>query len=385
MNTRAPAVIRLVAAGLGALTLVSCGGGGGSSTSSVAPTAVTATAVTGYLVDGPVLGITYACSPSGKSGITDGVGTFSCAAGDTATFTLAAGNGTINLGSVPMPATSGVSVPVTMLANGLQVAEILHALNHGSTNNMDVSGLQVSKAAVAAINAYIASGGTQLNGLASDDQFMAWVQQQTSGVSFTISVTGAGTTFRNNTVLPDLQATIVAISGTNPPPVSTNNTTKLSGTIVVSGGGALTGTLCPGSFTFSGGGILNATVGGNIQSPGTYAVNWTSPGFQEMETVTIQTCTPPGATQPIPGTSQTSTSTVPPFNGNGQMTVISALTGTTLAIPTAQAPAGCVASPVTGTDVGMSNPLITISTGVTCTVQGANLTAGVTAKLVGAW
>ena len=57
MNTRAPAVIRLVAAGLGALTLVSCGGGGGSSTSSVAPTAVTATAVTGYLVDGPVSGV----------------------------------------------------------------------------------------------------------------------------------------------------------------------------------------------------------------------------------------------------------------------------------------------------------------------------------------
>ncbi|HTH79840.1 MAG TPA: DUF4214 domain-containing protein [Ramlibacter sp.] len=350
-------------------------------------TTLGASSITFYIVDGPVKGITYACAPSGKSAVTDLSGAVACQAGDTATLTISTTSGTINLGSIGAPAKNGISMPVTLLANGVQVAEILQALNHGTADNIDVTGTSLPAATVAQINAYIAGAGTLPAGVASDDQFLAGLQAQEPGVAFTSPVTGNGTNFRDNTVLPGLQKTIIGISGTNPPPVLTDGTTKLSGTIVVAGSGTFPIPNCPsGTVTFSGGGILNATVNGDVTTPGAYATNWTSPGFQESVTIDIPQCTIPGNPPiVIPEDSSTNLISTPPVAGNSQLTVTSAFTGTNLSMPAGQAPDGCVLAPIAGTDIGASNPLITLTTSVTCQINGADINATVTAKLVGAW
>lgn len=384
--------IRGAAAAAFVTLIAACGGGGGgsttsssSTTSSAAPTA----AIASYLVDGPAKGLSYACNPSGLNGQTDAAGTFTCQSGDVVTFTLNAGNGTINLGKMSTPGTSGVSVPVTMLPNGLQVAEILQALNHGTITDIDVTGLTLPATVIAAINSYIASGGTLPSGQNSDDQFLAYIQGQTTGTtSFVVHVTGTGKTFLENTVLPNLQTTIAAISATNPPPVVTNNVTTLNGTILVSGSGTLPASsgCTAATWSASGGGILNAVINGNIQTPGIYAANFSSPGFIETISISSMTCTSGSIVTTVP--SQTTSTTVPPFAGNGNISVTSSFVGATLTMPNNNyvPPAGCTGgNVVAGTDVGLSNPLITLSTSVSCSVAGSAFTVGATAKLVGAF
>jgi hypothetical protein len=377
------------------LSLYGCGGGGYGSSSSAstytAPSMSTASpsTITSYLVDGPTKGLSYACSPSGLSGVTSSIGSFTCQTGDTVAFSLNVGSSTITFGSVAVPSTSGVSVPVTMFANGLQVAEILQALNHGSSTDIDVSGLTVPAAVVAEINSYISSGGTLPSGQSSDDQFLASIQSQTTGATtpFVTPVTGSGSTFRQNTVLPNLQTTVTAISATNPAPtITANSTTKLSGTILVGGSGTIpaTGGCTSATWSASGGGILNATVNGNIQNPGAYPVSFSSPGFEETISVSSLTCTSGTITTTIPGS--TTTSIVPPFAANDTITVTPASSGNSLSLANSSAPpAGCTGGAITGSDVGLSNPLITMSTAITCAVQSASFTVSATAKLVGAW
>lgn len=376
-----------------------CGGGGGygggSSASmypSPSPSAASSSTITSFLVDGPTKGLTYACSPSGLSGVTSSTGSFTCQTGDTAAFSLNVSLGTITLGSVAVPSTSGVSVPVTMFANGLQIAEILQALNHGSGTNIDVSGLTIPAATVAEINSYISSGGTLPTGQSSDDQFLASVQGQTSGAtpSFISPVTGTAKTFQQNMVLPNLQTTIAAISATNPaPPVSasgTTSTTKLSGTVLVSGSGIVPGVAgcTDATWTAGGGGILNATVSGNIQTAGTYPVTFASPGFEVTTSLSSITCTSGNVTTTVPAS--TTVSNVPPFGQSSTITVAPAFSGNSLSLAdNSTPPAGCTGGSITGNDIGASNPLITLSTTLACTVQGSSLTATATAKLVGAW
>jgi hypothetical protein len=350
-------------------------------------TTLGSSSITFYIVDGPVQGISYTCAPSGMSGVTDASGGVGCHAGDTATLTIPTNNGSINLGTVGAPSKNGISMPVTMLANGLQVAEILQTLNQGTADNLDITGTTLPAATVAAINAYIAGGGTLPAGVPSDDQFLAGIQALEPGVAFASPVTGSGTNFRDNTVLPGLQRTILGISGINPPPVLTDGTTKLSGTIVVSGSGTIPIPNCPtGTVTFSGGGILNAIVNGDLQVPGAYTTQWTSPGFQESVTVDIPECALPGNPPVvIPEYKATDIESTPPFAGNSQLTVASAFIGTNLSMPAGQAQAGCALAPITGTDIGASNPLITLTTSINCLVDGAAINATVTAKLVGAW
>ena len=223
-----------------ASSLIACGGGGGGGAADTGGGVGGgggggggATSITGYFVDGPVKGISYACSPSGLSGVTSATGSFTCQTGDTVTLRLTVGTSTLTLGSVAVPSVSGASIPVTMLANGLQAAEILQALNHGSMNAMDVSAVSIPPAVAAQIDSYISSGGTLPSGQSSDDQFLAYIQSQsTAGAAFVNPVTGTAKTFQETIVLPHVQDTIVAISATNPTMRIANNTSKLSGTIL---------------------------------------------------------------------------------------------------------------------------------------------------------
>ena len=144
---------------------------------------------------------------------------------------------------------------------------------------------------------------------------------------------------------------------------------------------------CPsGTASFSGGGILNAVVSGNLQVPGAYATTWSSPGFQANIKIVIPDCTIPGDPPiTIPGDTFNEAYGVPPMTGNSTLTVVSAFGGTALSIPAAQAPAGCAASAVTGSNIGLANPLVTLSTSITCSVAGATINGTAVAKLVGAW
>jgi len=195
-------------------------------------------------------------------------------------------------------------------------------------------------------------------------------------------VTGTGSTFMQTVVVPHLQDTIVAISQTNPPPTLSNGVTHLSGTLVVSGSGTIpaSGDCGEGTWSAGGGGILNATVQGDIQKPGTYPVSFSSPGFAETITVSSITCAPPLGT--IPGNTQTVT--VPPLNENDSITVVAGFAGNALTLGSpAQVPAGCSGGTVTGTDVGAANPLITMSVSISCSAAGGSFTVQGTAKLVG--
>ena len=364
-----------------AVLVAACGGNGGDGGTS------SGASITSYFVDAPTKGLSYACSPSGLSGLTSSTGSFTCQTGDTVSFSLGVGAATIHLGSVAVPGISGVSIPVTMLPNGLQIAAVLHALNHGSSANIDVSGLTIPAADAALITAYIASGGSLPAGQNSDDQFLAYLQSRTTaGAPFANRVNGTGKSFQQDMVLPHLQNTIHAIGMTNPRMPRMGNMSKLSGTMLVTGSGTVPAAAGCTSVAWqaSGGGILNAMVSGDIQNAGTYPVTFSSPGFLTTISISPFSCTAGGSTTTYPAT--TSTSTVPPFSGTDTVTVTPALGGNSLSLgQSSTPPSGCVGGNVSGTDVGLSNPLITLSTSVTCTVQGASATVSVTAKLVGAW
>lgn len=376
------------------LGIYGCGGSGGDGDAAVAtvpatttPTASAAT-ITSYLVDGPVGGVNYACTPSGRSGVTLSTGAFTCLAGDTAAFSLKVGSSTIAFGSVAVSSTSGVSVPVSVLPNGLQVASILVALNQGTTTNIDVSGLTIPATTVADINSYISSGGTLPAGKTSDDQFLASVQSQTTGGAskFVNPVTGSGDTFKQNVVLPHLQDTLASISASNPALPSSTKTTKLSGSILISGSSTLpsvTGCTTQ-TWTAGGGGIVNAVVDGNIQVPGTYPITFTFTNYKQTASISSVTCQSNGVSTTIPAVTAPP-STTPSVVGTDLITVTPAFSGNTLSLSKVVPPAGCTGGTFTGTDVGLSNPLITMTSTFTCTVEGAKFPLTQTMKLVGAF
>jgi hypothetical protein len=347
--------------------------------------------ITGIFVDGPTQGLTYVCSPSGTRGITDFAGHFICPAADASVdFTLAVGTSAIHVGSANVPAVTGVSVPVTQLLIGgtnvgLKAAEILMALNTGTDDNLIVGGIILPDAMVAQINAYITSGGVLPAPYTSDDQFLAAIQNQAGPLAFLHHSNGSGTSFLQNIVLPHLQNTVVGVSATNPAPApAADGTTTLAGTIVISGN--VTPNIAPctgGQGSAGGGGVLNAVVNGDITKPGTYNITLSSPGFAESVSVASITC-PGDPPVTVAGTSQLVTE--PPYHGQGTITVTQAAIGTNLTVnvPT-DVPAGCIGGNITGTNVGASNPLITLNMILNCNFGVATANVSVTAKLVGAW
>jgi hypothetical protein len=378
--------IALVSA-ISSLFLVGCGGGGGGGDSGTGGSGGGGgSLVTSYFVDGPAKGISYVCSPSGLSGVTSSTGSFTCRAGETVTLSLTVGSSTLNLGSVAVPTVSGVSIPVTMLANGLQVAEILHALNHGSMDAIDVSGVSIPTSLAAQINAYIASGGTLPTGQNSDDQFLAYIQSQaTSGTPFVNPVTGTAKTFQETIVLPHLQDTIVAISSMNPTLPILNNTTKLSGTILYTGSGTVQNSGCTNqSVNFSGGSILNVTVNGDIQTAGTYNATFSTTPFAVTMHISAGSCTIGTDTVPVPAISQTIP--VPSLSYTSPVTVTTAFSGNNISVPNGAFPSGCSGgNSLSGVDVGRANPMITLTQAMTCSAPNSTFTITETVKLVGAW
>jgi hypothetical protein len=188
MNARVRTAGAAVLAGM-ALILAACSGGSGSGSPGSSSTSTTppATTYSGTFIDAPVQGLTWTASPSNLSGTTDASGAFSFQAGDTVSFSLGAGgSATVPLGSVQpsAPASGNAQLFVLSLANGLQVAQVLQSLNHGTVDAIDVGGLTLQASDVTNLDNYIASGGTALPaGDTSDLQMLSSVQTDSNAAS----------------------------------------------------------------------------------------------------------------------------------------------------------------------------------------------------------
>ena len=117
-----------LAAVTASLALVGCGGGNSSSTTE------TFTEVTGQFVDGYVSGLNYSCDPSGKAGITNDMGEYTCNEGDKVTFSL----GAYVLGTAT--ASSGIVTPYDIQSDNetsaINVARLLQTLDTDDSDDI---------------------------------------------------------------------------------------------------------------------------------------------------------------------------------------------------------------------------------------------------------
>ncbi len=368
-----------------------CGGGGGGGSA-----ATGATTVTAAFVDAPTAGLKYTCYPSGLTGTTDTSGNFTCQTGDAVHFDLPTAGGPVSLGTINTPPVAGIASPVSMFVQGVAIAEVLQALNHGTATNMDVSGIGLSASAVFAANAYITSTGTNLSGIASDDQFLAWLQSQATlpaGAAFTVKVTGLAETFKSQVVL-NIEKTIAAIAATNPAPYVFAGATLLSGSVSVSGSAVISPASCTQiTVTQTGGGIAKWTVNGNIQTPGTYALYGSTPGYTRVTNYSAYSCTASNGTVTNYPASWVA-STTPPMAAAASLVVASSATGgETLTVTdvylSSFTPAGCTINLPSGSYTTASGPMASLTGSTTCseTFPGGSFNATRTSKytLVGAW
>jgi hypothetical protein len=359
------------------------GGGSGTGGSSGGSGTSSAATVTNFVVDDPVQGLGYTCFPSQASGVTGANGGYTCDTGDTsASFSL--NGGQIPLGQLPVPAPGNVSLPLTNITMngqivGVPVLELLRALDHGTAGAMNVGGVSIPAGLASDLSAFVSSAGVTLPAGKTLDEFVASVQ---AGATLPVGSTfahaapaGAGNTWfaaslaAVNTTVTSLQVPA--------PPFGAAGTTTLTGTLVVTGSGKanIPGCSVPWDWTSSGGGLLKATVSGDVQKPGRYAVSFVNAGFSaEIKLHCNALPNPPDQTIFFP---------VSPLNQDNFVTVTAAGGQDTLELANAvNAPAGCTGGTPTGVDAGASGPLIRITTSVTC--DGA-LTVPVTANLVSAW
>jgi hypothetical protein len=153
-----PYVGRLWAIASLTAVLSACGGGSG-------PASKSAT-YKGNFVDSPVKGMCYSASPSGIVGTTDAAGTYEFKAGDTVRFAIP-NNGSCTSGSaialgsavaVDPSLTSDSLTHVLGLPNGRRMAEVLNALNVGTSDSMNISNLSIPPMQVSRLSNYINSG-----------------------------------------------------------------------------------------------------------------------------------------------------------------------------------------------------------------------------------
>jgi len=257
-----------------AAALAACGGGNSSSTSGPPKP----TGSKGTFVDEPVVGLTYSATPSGLAGVTDATGTFTYKPGDTVTFSLGVGSSVpaVNIGSTkPLAATSGnAQVFVLSLQGGLQLAQVLQSLDHGKLAfTIDVSGLSLSSAAVASINAYTSAGGTQLPVGETDVQMLAAAQASNTAPNITFrNPGGASIATTLNTVVSTI-TNLNTVAGVNLNTVL-SGATVFSQQIHVPNAGALTYNLGFVHFNASGG-TADAIVAsqGPVVATGTWAIS----------------------------------------------------------------------------------------------------------------
>lgn len=161
-------------------------------------------------------------------------------------------------------------------------------------------------------------------------------------------------------------------------------TCRLAGSVVSKGRGQFTppgcSTLTASSF---GRAMLNATFQGTFQRPGRYNVRVSMGGYRIDTTVSSMTCQlPGGGSLTVPGRTQSNPMAARNFNvvvvSDGRnLTVNGALAG----IP----PTGCTGgNRFTGADIGIANPMVTLTSTMNCNIAGVSVTVTHTVKMLGA-
>lgn len=158
---------------------------------------------------------------------------------------------------------------------------------------------------------------------------------------------------------------------------------RLSGSIAARGTGEMLVDGCsPVTLTATGGAILNASFIGSLQRAGRYTVRVSSGTYRYSSKVSAMTCDTPSGPITVPG--NTVSGTVAARTGN--VIVVSdgrnlTATGTMIGAP----PPGCTGgNRFTGTVIGLSNPMVTLTGTMSCSIAGANVRVVSTVKMVGA-
>ncbi|MEJ5992687.1 hypothetical protein WG902_22045 [Ramlibacter sp. PS3R-8] len=160
---------------------------------------------------------------------------------------------------------------------------------------------------------------------------------------------------------------------------------RLAGSVVAKGRADFTMPGCSTlTSTVSGGAIVNASFIGSLQRAGRYNVRVSTGTFRITTKTSAMTCQVPGSppiTVPAP---LPTTVFMPARVGNvvvtsdgHRLTVVDTLLGAP--------PPGCTGgNRFTGTVIGLSNPMVTLTGTMTCNIAGATATVTHTVKLVGA-
>lgn len=175
------------------LALAGCGGGNN-------PTSVS-DVLNGYFVDAPVKGLCYAASPSRLAGTTAADGGYQFKKDDTVSFAIpnegsCTGPGAVTLGSIVAVDSLGTARNLThvlSLPNGRRIAEVLNALNLGSSTAMDITNLSIPSGQINRLVSYINSGALPA-GMSDNGTLLKSVQEGTThpiGTVFTMPVNPA--------------------------------------------------------------------------------------------------------------------------------------------------------------------------------------------------
>ena len=245
---------------------------------------------------------------------------------------------------------------------------------------------------------YCCFGSAQATGVSDAvGDYAVWMPAGVAGANYTSvqltasdpasgAVVAADTQTVNLTALDQAATNVAGLT-----PAATGGSTgsgttyTLSGSVTLSGTGTMTTvTGCTAAtITSSGQGIMNATVNGDIQTPGTYTATVSVANFTMTDTSSSTSCTTGGQTVTVPG--QTTTETIP--SGTSTVTVVS--DGTNLTVTGALLgtdPAGCTGgSSATGTVTGLANPLVSLTSTMSCALSGGSSSDTSTVKLVGSW
>lgn len=160
-------------------------------------------------------------------------------------------------------------------------------------------------------------------------------------------------------------------------------TCRLGGSVVSRGRGQFTPPGCSTlTATSFGRAMLNVTFQGTLQRPGRYNARVSMGSYPIDTTVSSLTCPlPGGGSLTVPGRTESRIAPARTFNvivvSDGRnLTVDGALTGAP--------PTGCTGGDrFTGADIGIANPMVTLTATMRCNIAGVAMTVTHTVKLLG--
>lgn len=190
-----------------------CGGGISTSASGI---------LSGNFVDAPVKGLCYNASPSGLSGTTASDGGYQFKKGDTVSFAIPNDGSCSSTNAISLGAIVAVDPSETVnslthvlgLPNGRRIAEVLNALNLGSSTSMDITNLSIPTGQASRLAAYMNNGALP-TGIADNGTLLQSVQAATTHPTGTAFILPVNPTTFNADVSTHLDVTLNRVTSTS--------------------------------------------------------------------------------------------------------------------------------------------------------------------------